>query len=338
MDNAIKLSAGKAPESWYLLKMAAHYELKQYKPATEVLTALVDRYPEKKKYWTQLSAMHMQAGNDAKALAALEGAYNLGMLTEANELQRLANYLAFAGIPHRAARVMEKAMKEGTIESTAANYKTLANYWHQAKELDPAIDTLAKSYKLAPNAELQLKMARMMIQSKRYRDLVAFAAKPAANASGEQRADLKTALTGVAYFRAAKPARRSTLHSGRPERQRQWVAPPLDQLPEGSSRAAPSPNKAARPGWRGDLPDSASGPRHIDKGSPCRLPWWQLAALRSGLYGTALPFSLLLLIQGTKIRSLGSGLGRCLARENRPCTPASSRRRRPEFAAQTVNQ
>ena len=80
---------------------------------------------------------------------------------------RLANYLAFAGIPHRAARVMEKAMKEGQIESNAANYKTLANYWHQAKELDPAIDTLAKSYKLAPNAELQLKMARMMIQSKR---------------------------------------------------------------------------------------------------------------------------------------------------------------------------
>jgi predicted Zn-dependent protease len=112
VDNAIKLSAGKAPESWYLLKMAAHYELKQYKPATEVLTALVDRYPEKKKYWTQLSAMHMQAGNDAKATAALKG-YNLGMLTEANELQRLANYLAFAGIPHRAARVMEKAMKEG---------------------------------------------------------------------------------------------------------------------------------------------------------------------------------------------------------------------------------
>ena len=73
----------------------------------------------------------MQAGNDAKALGGTGRAYNLGMLTEANELQRLANYLAFAGIPHRAARVMEKAMKEGR-SSTAANYKTLANYWHQA--------------------------------------------------------------------------------------------------------------------------------------------------------------------------------------------------------------
>ena len=47
-------------------------------------------------------------------------------------------------------------------------------------------------------------MARMMIQSKRYQDLVAFAAKPAANASGEQRADLKF-LTGVAYFEQQKP-------------------------------------------------------------------------------------------------------------------------------------
>ncbi|MGL5091306.1 MAG: tetratricopeptide repeat protein [Aeromonas sobria] len=204
VDQAIKLSAGKAPESWYLLKMGAHYELKQYKPATEVLTSLVNMFPEKKKYWTQLSAMHMQAGNDGKALAALESAYNLGMLTEAAELQRLANYLAFSGIPHRAARVMEKGMKEGVIEQSASNYKTLANYWHQAKELDPAIDTLAKSYLLAPNADLQLKMARMMIQSKRYQDLVALATKPAANANGEQRADLKF-LTGVAYFEQQKP-------------------------------------------------------------------------------------------------------------------------------------
>lgn len=204
VDQAIKLSAGKAPESWYLLKMGAHYELKQYKPATEVLTSLVNMFPEKKKYWTQLSAMHMQAGNDGKALAALESAYNLGMLTEATELQRLANYLAFTGIPHRAARVMEKGMKDGVIEQSASNYKTLANYWHQAKELDPAIDTLAKSYQLAPSAELQLKMARMMIQSKRYQDLVALAAKPAPGASGEQRADLKF-LTGVAYFEQQKP-------------------------------------------------------------------------------------------------------------------------------------
>ncbi|MGL6626787.1 tetratricopeptide repeat protein [Aeromonas jandaei] len=204
VDQAIKLSAGKAPESWHLLKMAAHYELKQYKQATEVLTILVDMHPQQKKYWTQLSAMHMQAGNDSKALAALEAAYSLGMLTEPAELQRLANYLAFSGIPHRAARVMEKGMKDGVIEQSASNYKTLANYWHQAKELDPAIDTLAKSYQLVPNAELQLKMARMMIQSKRYQDLVELAAKPAANANGEQRADLKF-LTGVAYFEQQKP-------------------------------------------------------------------------------------------------------------------------------------
>ncbi|WP_111873460.1 tetratricopeptide repeat protein [Aeromonas bivalvium] len=204
VDSAIRLSAGKAPESWYLLKMGAHYELKQYKPATEVLTTLVGMFPEKKKYWTQLSAMYMQAGNDPKALAALESAYRLGMLTEQAELLRLANYLAFAGIPHRGARVLEKAMKEGQVERSVANLKTLANYWHQAKELDPAIDTLMTAYRQAPNAELQLKMARMMIQSKRYQDLVALAGKPAGNASALQRADLKF-LTGVAYFEQNRP-------------------------------------------------------------------------------------------------------------------------------------
>ena len=72
MDNAIGLSTGKAPESWYLLKMAAHYELKQYKLATEVLTALVDRYPEKKKYWTQLGHAHA-GGQRCQGPTALEG-------------------------------------------------------------------------------------------------------------------------------------------------------------------------------------------------------------------------------------------------------------------------
>ena len=231
VDNAIKLSAGKAPESWYLLKMAAHYELKQYKPATEVLTALVDRYPEKKKYWTQLSAMHMQAGNDAKALAALEGAYNLGMLTEANELQRLANYLAFAGIPHRAARVMEKGHEGGADREHRGQLQDAGQLLASGQGAGPGHRHPGQVLQAGPNAELQLKMARMMIQSKRYQDLVAFAAKPAANASGEQRADLKF-LTGVAYFEQQSPRRRSPPSLRPPRMATSVVALPLDQLLE----------------------------------------------------------------------------------------------------------
>ncbi|ENY73665.1 TPR-repeat-containing protein [Aeromonas diversa CDC 2478-85] len=203
-EQAIRLSGAKAPESWYLLKMGAHYELKQYKQATDVLTALVGMFPEKKKYWMQLSAMNQQAGNDGKALAALESAYRLGMLTESAELLRLCNYLAFNGIPHRAARVMEKAIKAGQVEETPANLKTLANFWHQAKEINPAIDTLLASYRKAPSGDLQLKMARMMVQAKRYGDLVALAGKPAAGANGEQRAELRF-LSGVALFEQDKP-------------------------------------------------------------------------------------------------------------------------------------
>lgn len=211
-DQAIRLSGAKAPESWYLLKMGAHYELKQYKGATEVLTTLVGMFPEKKKYWTQLSAMHQQAGNDLKALAALENAYKLGLLSEPAELMRLCNYLAFNGIPHRAARVMERAMKEGKLAQSAANLKTLANYWHQAKELDPAIDTMQASLRQSGDPELQLKMARMMVQAKRYGDLVALAGKPAPGASGEQRAELKF-LAGVALFEQDKPKEALTAFS-----------------------------------------------------------------------------------------------------------------------------
>ena len=74
-------------------------------------------------------------------------------------------------------------------------------------------------------------MARMMIQSKRYQDLVAFAAKPAANASGEQRADLKF-LTGVAYFEQQKPKEALSAFTQAAQNGNVSGAPPLDQLLE----------------------------------------------------------------------------------------------------------
>ena len=84
---------GQGPESWYLLKMAAHYELKQYKPATEVLTALADRIPGEEEVLTQLGHAHAGGQRMPGVLAAL-GSTTRCMPTEAKRVAAFANYLS----------------------------------------------------------------------------------------------------------------------------------------------------------------------------------------------------------------------------------------------------
>ncbi|EKM29492.1 anaphase-promoting complex, cyclosome, subunit 3 family protein, partial [Vibrio harveyi] len=66
-------------ESWYMLLMASHYELGQMKSVASVLKILTTKYPQKKRYWMQLSGTYMELNQDKNALSALEMAYKLGL-------------------------------------------------------------------------------------------------------------------------------------------------------------------------------------------------------------------------------------------------------------------
>ncbi|GAL07600.1 TPR domain protein [Photobacterium aphoticum] len=82
-------------ESWYVLLMAAHYELKQYKSVAGVLKTLTTKYPKKKQYWMQLSGIYMELNQEKNALATLELAHKFGLLDDEKELLRLSNFQAY---------------------------------------------------------------------------------------------------------------------------------------------------------------------------------------------------------------------------------------------------
>ena len=53
-DRAIEMEPD-PKENWYQLKLAAHFELEQYREAAATLETMITRWPDKKSYWTQLS-------------------------------------------------------------------------------------------------------------------------------------------------------------------------------------------------------------------------------------------------------------------------------------------
>ena len=184
--------------------MEKHYELGQLKSVASVLKTLTSKYPQKKRYWMQLSGVYMELGQEQNSLATLEMVYKMGKLEGEKEYLRFVNFLAYQGIPYKAAKTLEKEMASGNIEKTKENYDRLASFWQQAKELDKSILAYKKSYNIAPSAKTQIQIARLMVQDKQYSEATRFVENAASNASKEQKAELEY-IRGMAYFELKQP-------------------------------------------------------------------------------------------------------------------------------------
>ena len=196
--NAIAASE-KPPESWYTLLLAAHYELDNLPAAIEVLETLVQINPRKKVYWMQLSGMNTQIKNDAEALAVLRAAYRHGLFEKESDYTQLANYLTFQQAPYQSGVVYQAGMDKGIVEKSFSNYKKLANFWTHARESDRAAEAFRQALALQKDADLQVKLSRILAQTERFKELLELAGKPFDGATEKQSGELLF-LTAMAHY------------------------------------------------------------------------------------------------------------------------------------------
>ncbi|CAM3654940.1 tetratricopeptide repeat protein [Parendozoicomonas haliclonae] len=189
----------KPPEAWYSLLLAAHYELKDYPSAVDVLETLVVINPAKKMYWLQLSGMNMSMKKDAAALSALRAAYRHGVFDKESDYSQLANFLTFRGIPYMAGVAYKEGMDRGVVEASYDNIKRLANYWSHARETDRAIEMFYKALAMDESADLQVRLARLLAQAERYDDLIKLVSEPAADISSKQKGSMLV-MEGLAWY------------------------------------------------------------------------------------------------------------------------------------------
>jgi tetratricopeptide (TPR) repeat protein len=172
---AIKM-ADEPKEPWYQLLAGLYFENKQYSKAVAPLKALVALNP-KKSYLTQLSALYANVGKEEKALAVLQLAYQEGYLDRDNELRQLAQLYLYHGLPYRAGTVLEKGLEEERIEADAKAWEMLANSWLMARELDRALDPLAKAAALAEDGNVYARLGQVLLEQESWSDAAAALAK-----------------------------------------------------------------------------------------------------------------------------------------------------------------
>ena len=150
-------------ESWYNLLLSLHWQLKEYKNSVEVAKKLTQFFPQKKRYWTQLSQLYAKVKDNKNALAALELAHKQGYLTTETEIKTLASYYLFLGTPYYAADVVQKAIEKELVEPTEANWRRVANSWASAKEIDKAIFAYGKAAPMSASGEFYVRQGELYL-------------------------------------------------------------------------------------------------------------------------------------------------------------------------------
>lgn len=229
VTKAIDMSE-KPKESWLAFAVAMNYELEKYSEAARLLEKLAGLYPEKKKYWKQLSGVYLNLEKNKQALATLELAQKGNYLEQEQEIMNLVSLFIYGGIPLKGARLLEGAIAAGTVKKTQKNYEILGDAWAQAEEMDKALVAYAASAKLATDGRIFAKQGRIYLEQEKWEQANQYLTQGLAKgkiknpqhvhmALGVARFNLKKFDDAINSFEAAKKA------SEKVERQAdQWIS------------------------------------------------------------------------------------------------------------------
>ena len=163
----------KPPEQLYQLMLASLQQLSEMDQATELLELMLESKPKSAQPWTQLVALYMTLAGKSKedsatlrynlrAILAIERAQALGFLNSPRENYTLVALYFTIQQFGRAAELLEKGLKDGSIESQRRNWEMLANAYQQMSQEMKAIDALKRATAVFPQeGQLEFTMSQL---------------------------------------------------------------------------------------------------------------------------------------------------------------------------------
>jgi len=222
---------GKLPkEQWYNLARFLYFEKGDINKTVQVLEELLKYYP-KKQYWVQASHMYGEQKKDARQLAAMETAYVQGELNSGSEQVTMAYLYLNGEVPYKAAKVMDKGLKDGSIEGTSKNWEIAGSAWRQAREVDKAIPAMEQAAAKSGDGELYARLGNIYLDGDDYKKAITAINKGLAR-GGVRRPDTARLVLGMAYFNTQQydKAREAFTAAGRDERSAKYAEQWLQYL------------------------------------------------------------------------------------------------------------
>ena len=215
---------GKLPkENWYGLQRFLYYEKKDYKKVIAILDELLTHYP-KKQYWLQLSGMYSEVENESGQLYAMETAYVQGMLDKEKELVNMASLFLLNDVPYKAAKVLDKGIKDKVVEPTSKNLQLLGSAWRQSQEIKKAIPEMARAAAKSEDGDMWARLCSIYVDNDQFKKAVD-ACNKGLKKGGIKRTDNAYLVKGMAHFnlKQYKSARSAFIKAGKDKRSKQYA-------------------------------------------------------------------------------------------------------------------
>ena len=158
------MDPAKPNENWLNMLSVLYLQREEYRESIPVLQRLIETSPDKKIYWLQLSTVYGQLEDYPNALAIMQLAHHLGLVTEDADVRRLADLLVYNGVPYRGAQVLEAAIEHKNVALDDKLYEKLANCWIAAGELDKSLAPLQRAAELAPSGDAFVRLGEVQAQ------------------------------------------------------------------------------------------------------------------------------------------------------------------------------
>jgi tetratricopeptide (TPR) repeat protein len=172
IETAISLSE-EPKESWYQMKLAAHFDLEQLPQAAQTVEILIEHWPEKKTYWVQLSQIYYKIKMTDEALSVMALAYRRTLLDKETDLMYLSNLYSNSEVPFKAAKVLQKGIEDGIVAATKKNWTIVADSWYSAQEMENALLAYEKAGEASDDGEIDLRRAYILVDMERWEDALA---------------------------------------------------------------------------------------------------------------------------------------------------------------------
>ncbi|MEW6166373.1 MAG: CDC27 family protein [Pseudomonadota bacterium] len=228
-------------ESWLQLKLALHYELKQFPQCAEVLLKLISLVPSKEDYWKQLSSILFEIKRDKESLAVLALADRQGFLDTETELRNLANIYLLLDIPYKAAQILERGLEQKILKADEKTLQLTADAWTMAREYDKAEVVLKRAASISGSGEIYYRLGQIYVEDERWQDALDVLSR--AQNKGIRKMGDAAYLEGVAAFqsgnrqRAVESLRRAQRYDDSRSNASQWLAH-IEQVEAAEAQAA----------------------------------------------------------------------------------------------------
>ena len=185
-------------EQWYNLARFLYFDKNDVNSTVAILEEMLQYFP-KKQYWVQLSHMYGEQKKEGKQLAAMDTAYVQDMLDKGSEQITIAYLYLNAEVPYRAARVLDKGLKNESIEAKSKNYEILGNAWRQAQEIKKAIPAMELAAAKSDSGELYARLGNVYLDGDQFKKAISSINKGLSR-GGVKRPDTARLVLGMAYF------------------------------------------------------------------------------------------------------------------------------------------